>query len=101
MEGTWNLEVSTPFGTHPATLVLERAGAGGLTGHVRSQIGTTDLSDIQISGDSFAANASHDFRGRNYTARITGSAEGERLNGTIQVNLPLAPAARFTGTRAT
>ena len=99
MEGTWNLEVNTPFGTHPATLVLERAG-DGLTGHVRSQIGTTALSDIRVTGNTFEAMASHDFRGRNYTARVSGSAEGERLNGTIQVNFPLAPAARFTGTRA-
>jgi carbon monoxide dehydrogenase subunit G len=99
MEGTWNLEVSTPFGTHPATLVLENSG-GELTGHVRSQIGTTALSDIRVSGDSFEANASQDFRGRNYTARISGSAEGGRLNGTIKVNLPFAPAAHFTGTRA-
>lgn len=100
MEGTWNLEVSTPFGTHPATLVLEREG-GALAGHVRSQIGVTSLSDIRTDGDTFEADASHDFRGRTYTARISGRAEGgQRLSGTIQVNFPLAPAARFTGTRA-
>ncbi|HEV2765477.1 MAG TPA: hypothetical protein VGV38_21015 [Pyrinomonadaceae bacterium] len=100
MDGTWNLEVNTPFGKYPATLVLETVG-GSLTGHVRSQIGVTALSRIKSGPDGFEAHASHDFRGTTYTASVAGRAEGDQLEGTIKVDFPLAPTVRFTGTRAT
>ena len=100
MEGTWNLEVNTPFGKHPATLFLERAPDGSLAGRVRSQIGETALSGIKTDADAFEADAAHDFRGQTYRARVAGRAEGDQLEGTIKVDFPFAPTVRFTGTRA-
>lgn len=101
VEGTWELEVSTPFGKQPATLVLERGGGvGDLNGRIDSRLGSVPLSNLSVSADGFDAIASMEFQGRAYDARVTGRVEGDRLDGTIKVNLPIAPPARFTGTRA-
>ena len=99
MKGRWNLQVSTPFGNHPATLIFERAG-GALSGHIQSQLGDVPLTDINDRGDSFDADVSLTLQGRTYSARIDGRAEGDQLTGTINVKLPFAPTVRFTGTRA-
>ncbi len=101
LEGTWNLEVSTPFGKHPATLVLARDGDGSLTGNIDSRLGNAPLRDISAAdGDSFDATVALDFQGRNYEASIGGRAAGDQLDGTIKVKLPIAPPIKFTGTRA-
>lgn len=101
MDGTWNLEVATPFGKHPATLIFERAGDGNaLTAHITSQVGVINLRDLNETADGFNANASYDFKGTTYTAKVTGTADGDRLDGTIKISLAIAPTIRYTGTRA-
>lgn len=99
VDGNWQLEVSTPFGKHPATLVLEWSAGGEPSGRIESQMGTVPLREVELAPDGFRATAAMDFRGRTYEAKINGSVEGERLSGTIKVNIPIAPPARFTGTR--
>lgn len=100
--GAWALEVNTPFGRHPATLVVERgAGGGELTGRVDSQIGSVPLAGLRAAGpEDYEATASHDVKGRTYTARLTARVNGDSLEGTIKVDFFLAPAVRFTGTRS-
>jgi hypothetical protein len=99
LDGTWKLEVSTPFGKHPATLVLDRTGSA-LNGHLDSQLGNVQLRDVSSDADSFNATASMTFQGRAFEASISGQLMGERLDGTIDVKFPLAPTVKFTGTRA-
>ena len=99
MNGTWNLEVMTPFGKHPATLRFEHTG-GTLTGNINSQMGDVPLSDIKVVGQSFDAAAFYSFQGRTFSARVSGRIEGDQLDGTIKVAIPIAPTVRFTGTRA-
>ena len=99
MDGIWNLEVMTPFGKHPATLRFERTG-GTLTGNINSQMGDVPLSDIKVVGQSFDAAASYNFQGRTFSARVSGLIDGDQLDGTIKVAMPIAPTVRFTGTRA-
>ncbi|HEX8853757.1 MAG TPA: hypothetical protein VF754_09735 [Pyrinomonadaceae bacterium] len=99
LDGTWKLEVATPFGTHPATLVLDRNG-GTLNGHIDSKLGNTPLKNVTTaSEDQFRATASMTFQGRTFEADITGQAAGDQLDGKIDVKFPLAPTVKFTGTR--
>lgn len=100
MTGTWNLQVATPFGTHPATLNIERSGDGYLKGSLNSTFGNVSLSDITDNGEGFEATASLEVQGKMYSARLNGRSEGNALEGTIKISFPLAPVIRFTGRRA-
>ena len=99
MDGRWNLEVATPFGKHPATLVIERERGGSLSGHIASRLGNARLSDINPTGDGFNAVVSLELQGRTYDAKVSASIENERMEGSIHVNIPMVPPARFTGTK--
>ncbi len=98
VEGNWNLEVSTPFGNHPATLVFERDG-DTLSGKINSQLGNAPLRDLKTTGDEFAASVALELRGQQYEADISGQIDGDAMNGVIKVHLAIAPRMKFTGTR--
>ncbi len=98
--GTWNLEVATPFGKHPATLVFEGTG-GALSAHISSRLGDAPLESLTVTHDGFDARVTMEFQGKPYNASIKGQVENnDSLNGTIKVSLPIAPPIRYTGTRA-
>jgi hypothetical protein len=98
--GTWNLEVATPFGKHPATLIFEGTG-GALTAHINSRLGDAPLEGLTVTHDGFDARVQMEFQGKSYEASIKGQVEdNESLSGTIKVKLPIAPPIRYTGTRA-
>lgn len=98
MDGTWQLEVATPFGKHPATLTLARNG-GALTGRIQSQLGDAPLTDINASDESLSAKVSLEMQGRRFNADLAATRDGDQLTGTIKVGIPIAPTIRFTGTR--
>ena len=98
--GTWNLEVATPFGKHPATLVFEGTG-GALTAHIDSRLGVAPLEGLTVTHDGFDARVQMEFQGKPYEAGIKGQVENnDSLSGTIKVKLAIAPTIRYTGTRA-
>jgi hypothetical protein len=97
--GTWNLQVATPFGNHPATLVFEGAG-GALNAHIDSRLGTAPLENLSVTHDGFDATVQMEFQGKPYGASISGQIDGNDINGTIKVKLPIAPPIKYTGTRA-
>ena len=97
--GTWNLEVATPFGKHPATLVFEGTG-GALSARINSRLGDAPLEGLTVTHDGFDARVKVDFQGRPYDAGIKGQVEDDSISGTIKVSLPIAPPIRYTGTRA-
>lgn len=97
--GTWNIEVATPFGKHPATLKFEGTG-GALSGHLDSRLGNTPLEGLTVTHDGFDATVSVDFQGKQYGAAIKGRVEDDSINGTIKVKLAIAPTINYTGTRA-
>lgn len=99
VDGTWSLEVSTPFGKHPATLLIEREG-GAFNGVIKSQLGDTPLQNLNANGDELDADLAYNYQGRTFGARLAARAEGDQIDGTIKVDFPLAPTVRFTGTRA-
>jgi hypothetical protein len=97
--GTWNLEVTTPFGKHPATLRFEGTG-GALSGSITSRLGDAQLEGLTVTHDGFDARVSMDFQGKAYDSSITGQVENDSISGSIKVKLPIAPPIRYTGTRA-
>jgi hypothetical protein len=97
--GTWNLEVATPFGKYPATLVFEGTG-GALKGSISSRLGDAPLEGLTVTHDGFDAQVEMDFQGKSYDASIKGQVDNDSINGTIKVKLPIAPPIRYTGTRA-
>lgn len=101
LDGTWDLEVSTPFGTYPAKMFVEAGGAGGRGGRIESRLGTALLSDVAQTPDGLEGVVALELKGHTYTARVTARVEGARIEGQIRVNnIPFAPPARFTGTKA-
>ena len=97
--GTWNLEVATPFGKNPATLYFESTG-GALSGHINSRLGDAPLEGLTVTHDGFDATVTMEVQGKSYKANIAGQVDNDSINGTIKVNMPIAPAMRYTGTRA-
>ena len=97
--GTWNLEVATPFGKHPATLVFEGTG-GALTAHISSRLGDAPLESLTVTHDGFDARVTMEFQGKPYDATINGQIDGNDIAGAIKVKLPIAPPLKYTGTRA-
>ena len=97
--GNWDLQVATPFGTHPATLVFEATG-GALNGRIDSRLGNAPLENLSVTHDSFEATVALDFQGRGYEANINGRIEDNQINGVIKVKLPIAPPIKYTGSRA-
>jgi hypothetical protein len=97
--GTWNLEVATPFGKHPATLVFEGTG-GALTAHISSRLGDAPLESLTVTHDGFDARVTMEFQGKPYAAGIKGQVDDDSINGTIKVSLPIAPTIKYSGTRA-
>jgi zinc protease len=100
--GTWNLDVKTPFGQHPATLTLSRGAGGEALGSIKSQLGDGALSQINLDPDNLSAIVSLTLQGRAFDAQVSARVEGAQMSGTIKVNnLPVpAPALKFTGKKA-
>ena len=98
--GTWALEVSTPLGKQPATLVIEPLAGGGVDGRIDSRLGAAPLSDILPTPDGFDALVSVDIQGKTYEARVNATVSGDQIEGRIRVKSIPAPPARFTGTRS-
>lgn len=101
IDGAWSLEVSTPFGSYPAKLHIERADddGGDLKGRIDSRLGIAPLSDINPTEEGFEATVSLEIRGSMYEARVNATIADERIEGAIRVKLPFAPPARFKGSR--
>lgn len=96
--GTWALQLSTPFGMQAVTFIVERAG-DALHGTMRHERGTAEVSDIKVHGQEFSGHAAVDLKGTRMTAEIDGRIEGAEINGTVKVNLPIAPPVKFTGVK--
>ncbi|GAC1407034.1 MAG: hypothetical protein NVSMB56_20600 [Pyrinomonadaceae bacterium] len=95
--GTWTLEANAPFvGKQTLTLKLD-ANGDALRGTVSHTMGSVELTDIEISDSNFAATAALDVQGKHYAARINGQTDGDAMQGTIKVDLPLIPSVKFTG----
>ena len=94
--GTWELQLSTPFGTQPVTFTVERTG-GALAGTLRHERGAADVSAVQVRGQEFSARAAITLKGTQITADVEGRMQALEMSGTVKVHLPVAPPVKFVG----
>lgn len=95
--GAWSIEIDTPLGQSiPATLTIERAGAG-YTAVIHSEMGDADLGSVEINNNSFSKTASLEMDGHAVEAQVFAKFEGEQVEGTLQ--LQNSPDLPFTGTK--
>ncbi|HEV2915517.1 MAG TPA: pitrilysin family protein [Pyrinomonadaceae bacterium] len=101
LPGVWTLEIQAPGGqTIPATLTVTQE-AGSLKGKVQTQMGDGALSDVTTRGNSFDAKLKFGAQGQTLDGTVTGNTEsGDRIKGTITLQVPNLPPLPFTGTRA-
>ena len=98
LAGTWALEIQTPFGQDiPATLTLLET-PDGFSGKVESEMGQGELANVNLNGNQFEATLSFEMDGHAVDANIQGSANGNRLTGTI--SLQNLPPLSFSGDRS-
>jgi zinc protease len=95
--GAWSIEIDTPLGQSiPATLTIERAGAGYLA-VVHSEMGDADLGAIEINNNSFKKTTSLEMDGHAVEAEVFARFEGEQVEGTLK--LQNSPELPFTGNK--
>ena len=98
LAGTWALEIQTPFGQRiPAKLTLAH-GEDGVSGRVESEMGGADLVEVVLDGSRFEALLTFDMDGHAVEAHISGSADRERIDGSI--SLQSSQPLPFTGSRS-
>ena len=91
------IEIDTPLGQSiPATLTIERAGAG-YSAVIHSEMGDADLGSVEINNNSFNKTASLEMDGHAVEAQVFAKFEGEQVEGTLQ--LQNSPDLPFTGTK--
>ncbi len=80
LSGTW---VVTFNQEQEATLELEMAEDGTLSGVIDSERGEQTITDGWVSGNDFSITAVASFGGRTMEAVYTGTVEGERISGSV------------------
>jgi zinc protease len=101
LPGIWSLEIQAPGGqTIPATLTITQED-GNLRGTVQTQMGDGALSNVTRNGSSFDAKLTFGAQGQTLDGKVTGNTEsGDRMKGTITLEVPNMPPLPFTGTRS-
>ncbi|MEO6392390.1 MAG: pitrilysin family protein [Pyrinomonadaceae bacterium] len=97
--GTWNLTISAPGQSIPATLKLKQEGEK-LTGSVESQLGPGTITNMTITENKFDGTLTFDMRGQALEMKVSGSVTGDSIEGTIVPSFPGVQPFPFTGTRA-
>ncbi len=94
--GTWNLTVSFGSQSLPVTMTLRQEGLN-LSGTLNlGPVGTVELSNGRVTGNRMEATARVDFGGRTIELQISGTGNGNSLEGTV--SSPQGTAT-FSGTR--
>lgn len=97
--GTWNLTVSAPGQTLPATLTLKQEGEA-YSGSIDSQLGPGKITNLTTDGNKFDGTLTFDMRGQALEMKVSGSVTGDSIEGSIVPNFPGVQPFPFTGTRA-
>jgi imidazolonepropionase-like amidohydrolase len=93
LSGTWTLSLMLGAQSVPGTLTLNLQGAT-LSGSLQSAFGTTELANGTNSAEGFRFTTSAIVEGRTVLMTITGTANGNRMNGTITSEIG---STTFTG----
>jgi zinc protease len=97
--GTWNLTISAPGQSLPATLILKQDGEN-LSGSVESQMGPGTISNLTTTGNKFDGTLTFTMQGRAMEMKVNGTVNGDKIDGSIVPNFQGVPPFPFTGTRA-
>lgn len=95
-DGVWNTTINTPMGAQKATMTFASDG-GTLTGTMAGQLGTIELKDGTVDGDSLAWKADVT-QPMAMTLEFSATVSGDELSGNVQ--LGAFGTASFSGTRA-
>jgi zinc protease len=98
--GTWAIEITAPNGAAmPATLTVNQEN-GKLTGKVSGQFGDADLTDVTVNGNSFDSNLNLNLGGQVVNGKVTGNTSSDKMEGTININVPNVAPLPFKGSRS-
>ncbi|MBD0370617.1 MAG: insulinase family protein [Pyrinomonadaceae bacterium] len=98
--GTWAIEISGPGGqSMPATLTINQEN-GKLTGKVSGQFGEANLSNVNVNGNSFDSVLTLNISGQTVNGRVAGSLASDKLEGTINIDIPNVAPLPFKGSRS-
>ncbi len=96
--GEWSLALDFQGQELPITLVLAQDG-DAVTGELSTMLGTGKIASGKVNGKKISATATTEMQGNSMEFVITGSVDGDLMNGTISAPIVPEPLA-FTGTRA-
>jgi hypothetical protein len=91
--GKWNLTVSTPIGELASTLILKDDG----TGVTSSQMGSSEITDARIDGDSATFTVKIEVMGQETVLNGRATAAGDSITGRYESPMGTSD---FTGQRA-
>lgn len=94
---TWNLNLSSPQGELPVTMVLENTD-GNLSGNLTTPVGAGTISGGTLAGNQLNATASLDFQGMPVSVEVVGVVDGDSISGSV--NTAIIGSLKFHGTRA-
>jgi zinc protease len=96
--GDWELSIETPLGQSiPATMNMKETETGP-SARIESEMGSADLSAIELNGNDLAAIISFDMDGQMMEGEISATLKGDRLEGTL--SLQGFPSLTFTGSKS-
>jgi hypothetical protein len=96
MSGKWKLAFTTPDGPEDATLDLQMASDGSLSGKITSKRGTASISSGYLSGDKFRFTINVRIEDNPTNVVFDGTFEGTALKGTFDV---MGYSIDFSGTK--
>lgn len=94
---TWNLNVSSPQGNLPITMVLLKEGES-ITGTLNTPVGDGAITNGTISNNNLSATANLSFQGMPVNVKITGTINGDSVSGNVDTGV--LGSLAFTGTKA-
>lgn len=96
LAGTWALNLVSPQGPMDITMTLNQSG-NSFSGSMTSMMGTTDISEGQITGRTVSWSMTIQMGGQAITLNYRGEVDGNRMTGTAE--LGSFGSATFTAER--
>lgn len=96
--GEWSLMLDFQGQELPITLVLAQDG-DSVTGELSTMLGAGKIASGKVKGKKISATATTEMQGKGMEFVITGTVDGESMNGTISAPIVPEPLS-FTGTRS-
>jgi zinc protease len=96
--GKWILNLEVQGQKLPVTLDLKQDGEK-VTGSLDTMLGKGNIENCKISGNKINALVSSDIQGQSVELNLSGTVEGDKVSGIINISIPGFPPANFEGNR--